>query len=142
MPDETSQVVEEIATTPKALQPKRKPYFCNADQRKMQAKSVAARKENQQKALTLSLKVDEVTQQVQQQLNSYVATRLTRVRLLLDSIDERMSHETDPFKLDKLASSQAKLSIQERELAGRPLPGARRPGPERVRREGPAAPLD
>ena len=108
----------------------------------MQAKSVAARKENQQKALTLSLKVDEVTQQVQQQLNSYVATRLTRVRLLLDSIDERMSHETDPFKLDKLASSQAKLSIQERELAGRPLPGARRPGPERVRREGPAAPLD
>ncbi len=39
------------------------------------------------------------------------------------------------MKLDKLASAQARLAEQERLLAGRPLPGSRRPERERPKRQ-------
>ena len=42
-----------------------------------------------------------------------------------------MIEEDDPGKLDRLASAQARLSEQERILRGEPLPGSRRPAPER-----------
>jgi len=57
----------------------------------------------------------------------YVVTRLARVRVQLDRIDDMLMKERDPSKLDRLASAQSRLAQQERELAGRPLPGSLRP---------------
>ena len=63
--------------------------------------------------------------------------RLERVRLQLDRIDAMMLVEVEPALLDRLASAQARLSEQERILAGRPLPGSRKPAPDRAdRRQG------
>ena len=50
--------------------------------------------------------------------------------------------DTEAVNVERLTRAVASLREQVRILEGRPLPGARRPGPERVRREGPAAPLD
>lgn len=57
--------------------------------------------------------------------------RLSRVRAQLTKIDAMMASETDPSKLDRLASAQARLSEQERILDGRPLPGSHRPSKPR-----------
>lgn len=63
--------------------------------------------------------------------DSYVTERLACVRAQLGRLDAMVLTETDPQKLDRLASAQAKLADQERILSGRPLPGSRRPKPER-----------
>jgi hypothetical protein len=60
-------------------------------------------------------------------LDDFSRARLSRVRRQLDRLDNMMEGETDPQKLDRLASAQAKLAEQERQLAGRPLPGSLRP---------------
>ncbi len=54
-----------------------------------------------------------------------------------------MLKETDPQKLDRLASAQTRLAEQERIMSGRPLPGSRRPGKE-ARQQGyvPLRPAD
>lgn len=57
----------------------------------------------------------------------HARVRLDRVRAQLDRVDAMMLTEDDPAKLDRLASAQARLSEQERILAGRPLPGSFRP---------------
>jgi hypothetical protein len=57
----------------------------------------------------------------------YSATRLTRVRMLLDRLDQLLATETDPQKLDRLAAAADKLSQQECWLSGRPRPGVRKP---------------
>jgi hypothetical protein len=43
-----------------------------------------------------------------------------------------MMAETDAQQLNWLATAQARLSEQERILSGRPLPGSRRPSPDRA----------
>lgn len=58
---------------------------------------------------------------------SYVRIRLIRVRKQLDRLDALIASETDPAKLDKLASAQLKSAQQERELSGRPAPGTLKP---------------
>lgn len=63
---------------------------------------------------------------------SYAERRLHCVRLQLARVDAMLMTEQDPQRLDRLASAQLRLSEQERVLAGRPLPGQRRPGPERA----------
>jgi len=63
--------------------------------------------------------------------DGYNVQRLMRVRKQLNRIDSMMEREDDPQKLDRLASAQARLSEQERILRGEPLPGSRRPAPER-----------
>lgn len=64
-------------------------------------------------------------------VDEYVIKRLIRVRKQLDRIDRMIMAELDPQKIDRLASAQIRLSEQERLLAGRPLPGSRKPSPER-----------
>jgi hypothetical protein len=66
--------------------------------------------------------------------SDYVAVRLMRVREQLNRLDSMMAKETDPQKLDRLASAQAKVAEQERVLDGRPLPGSRKPMAEIPRR--------
>lgn len=63
--------------------------------------------------------------------SDYVSQRLARVRLQLARLDDLLDSETDPQKIDRLASAIARLAEQERQLANRPLPGSRRPPKER-----------
>jgi hypothetical protein len=53
-----------------------------------------------------------------------------RVREQLERLDRLASEEDDPKQLKALADATTRLSEQERLLAGRPLPGSRRPGNE------------
>ena len=83
----------------------------------------------------------------------YASRRLARVRSQLDALDNLLADEMaaarpDPARLDRYASAQSRLATQEQQLAGRPLPGSRRPGRERSRPSpfgggcGPAEPID
>ena len=79
--------------------------------------------------------------------DDYVARRLARVRSQLDSLDERLAvaiaaKELDGRLLSDIAAAQARLSVQEQQLAGRPLPGSRRPGKERGGRNESGAALE
>lgn len=63
---------------------------------------------------------------------SYLSRRLFRVRAQLDLVDKAFETEAskatpDGQRLNWLAQAQERLSEQERILAGRPLPGSRRP---------------
>jgi hypothetical protein len=70
-------------------------------------------------------------------LGEHARLRLERVRLQLDRVDKMMMEEDDPQRIDRLASAQMRLAEQERILAGRPLPGSRKPVPDRAdRRQG------
>ena len=65
-----------------------------------------------------------------------------RVRVQLDTLDARLEAELRAAKPDsrairEITDAQVRLSEQERILAGRPLPGSRRPAPDRAdRRQG------
>jgi hypothetical protein len=67
----------------------------------------------------------------------FVAARLSRVRAQLDKLDKMIEDEDDPILLSRLADAQSRLSVQEFALAGRPMPGNRRPAPERAMPERP-----
>jgi hypothetical protein len=69
-------------------------------------------------------------------LDQFSTRRLQRVREQLERLDDMISEETDPQKLDKLASAQSRMAEQERLLAGRPLPGSLRPTESGPRRPG------
>lgn len=79
---------------------------------------------------------------MREQMPTYQAKRLGRVRLQLDRLDEMLMTESDPGKLDRLASAQTRLSEQERTLSNRPLPGTLRPQrPSKRSREAAPEPL-
>lgn len=65
--------------------------------------------------------------------DTYVERRLACVRAQLGRIDAMLLQETDPQRLDRLAAACARLSEVERQLAGRPAPGAYRPSVPRRR---------
>lgn len=66
--------------------------------------------------------------------DDYIATKLVRVRQHLARMDDLLESERDPHAIDRLASAMSKLSEIERILAGRPLPGSRKPSAEPRRR--------
>lgn len=70
----------------------------------------------------------------------YLTARLACVRQQLARVDEMLLAEKDAQRLDRLAAASSKLSEVERQLAGRPAPGAYRPTTPR-RRTVEAAPL-
>lgn len=64
--------------------------------------------------------------------DAYLATRLAGVREQLRLIDQRIAEEAgrpkaDGQRLSWLATASARLAEQERQLAGRPLPGSLKP---------------
>ena len=63
----------------------------------------------------------------------FVEKRLTRVREQLERLDDLVKTEKDAKMLKALADATTRLSEQERILAGRPLPGSRRPREDRGR---------
>jgi hypothetical protein len=67
---------------------------------------------------------------------AYVNARLSRVREQLDLVDKRITEQAkaktvDGQVLNWLCAAQERLAEQERILAGRPLPGSRRPAADR-----------
>ena len=63
--------------------------------------------------------------------DKYLELRIQRIRAQLDRFDEMLLNERDPQKAQWLATVTAKLSEQERILAGRPAPGQLRPSTSR-----------
>jgi len=110
------------------------PYITKDNARELQAKAIKAR------LLTSDLLAHRIEQA--NAATEYVDKRRARVRLQLERIDDMMMKETDPQRLDRLASAQNRLSEQERILDGRPLPGSNRPAAARRPRgdDLPAAP--
>ncbi len=61
---------------------------------------------------------------------SFLAKLRDVARARMDQLNALMEAESDPQKLDRLASAWSKLAEQERIADGRPLPGSRKPAPE------------
>jgi hypothetical protein len=64
--------------------------------------------------------------------DAWLHDRLLRVRLILERMDAMAAKVMDAQELSWLATAAARWSEQEFDLAGRPKPGNRRPGPERA----------
>lgn len=73
------------------------------------------------------------------QADVYRTVRLTRTRKQMRRVDAMLTKATDAKELKALCDALARLAEIERILAGRPLPGALRPGKDRGRRTPPAA---
>lgn len=108
----------------------------------MAAKGQAARRANWERhrsigetLVALSAKVSALApalsppQPVPEPMESYAAGKLNRVREQLRRLDDLLDTETDPQKLDRLASAIARLSEIERQFSNRPMPGSLRPVP-------------
>ena len=72
--------------------------------------------------------------------DAYGLQVLARTRMQLDLVADRILEELrckepDSRRLRDLSDAQRHLAEQERILAGRPLPGSRRPGPVRQHRQ-------
>ena len=76
------------------------------------------------------------------ELDTFAKRRLARVRAQLDRLDDELAECSleDSKRIKELTDAQLRLSEQERILAGRPLPGSRRPAAERAPRLGDSAP--
>jgi hypothetical protein len=96
--------------------------FTAANAREMAARSLAARKaaETERTASRASVSLPAAAPAG---TDPFIVARLARVRQQLSRLDAMLEKETDPQKLDRLASPQFRLADQERILAGRPLPG-------------------
>jgi hypothetical protein len=68
--------------------------------------------------------------------DGFQAERLMRVRAILSRIDSKAEAEDDPQASSWWATAAARWSEQEFDLADRPKPGQRRPGPEKSARVG------
>ena len=99
-------------------------------------KSVASRAEKRERKLAAALAP---LQTPPPMLDEYTKLRLVCVREQLAHVDKAILRESskdypDGQRLNWLAAAQERLSDQERILAGRPLPGSRRPAQERAPR--------
>jgi len=93
----------------------------------MQARSTAAQAARRRKAKEDAARFLAGEPAGAQYESDFPSRRLVRVREHLDRLDLLLSTAKDPKVLRDLAEAAAKLQTQERELAGRPLPGSRRP---------------
>lgn len=107
--------------------------FTNANAKEMAARGNAAKALAKMQREELLAKANAIASV--QPDDIYKNQRLARVRKQLERIDAMMEKEREPQKLDRLASAQARLSAQEFALAGRPMPGSRRPGREKPKGE-------
>ncbi len=62
--------------------------------------------------------------------DDFASRRLMRVREQLQRLDDLAALAVEPKALKELADATTRLAEQERILAGRPLPGSRRPSAE------------
>ena len=104
--------------------------------------SVVQRRLNQEQARIAKEHEAETARLVQIALQQpdFAMKRLARVREQLVRVDEMMMTETDPQRMDRLASAQARLAEQERILDGRPMPGSLKPSQNKPARSRVAMP--
>ena len=119
---DAQEVFRPVMDSPAVLEPiKPSPYhFTKENAREYNRKAIAAREAAKAAARLVA--------------ENYAGDRLKRVRAQLAKVDAMIEQEDDPQRLDRLASAQARLSVQEFALAGRPMPGSRRPGRESTKR--------
>jgi hypothetical protein len=65
--------------------------------------------------------------------DNFVSRKLARVRGQMDVIEKLLDKATEPQAVDRFCNALTRLYDVERILAGRPLPGSRRPKDERTR---------
>lgn len=96
------------------------------------ARQMAA-KGHEAKRLRLEALRQTVDTLVQSPEVDYHSKRLARVRVQLGRIDDELERASlsDSKRIKELTEAQIRLAEQERILAGRPLPGSRKPAPER-----------
>jgi hypothetical protein len=122
--------------TPLALQESKLPYqlrpfaFDSAKAALAAQRSAEVRKQRKLEAETAQEQAKQASAILHRSATDHTEVRLIRVRAMLDKLDSMLSEETDPQKIDRLASAQMRLAEQERILDNRPLPGSRRPGKE------------
>ncbi|HWN97491.1 MAG TPA: hypothetical protein VNT99_20850 [Methylomirabilota bacterium] len=114
------------ACPPIAALSSRPHLFTTANAKEMSARGNAAKAFAKKAREVLLAKANEIAAMLPDEICK--SQRLARVRKQLEKIDDMIEKERDPQKLDRLASVQARLSVQEFALAGRPMPGSRRPG--------------
>ena len=112
--------------------PPRPHLFTTANAKEMSVRGNAAKADAKKRREELIAKANAIPSLPRDE--DYRLKRLARVRTQLEKLDDMFDQERDPQKLDRLASAQARLAKQEQELAGRPLPGSRRPARERPAR--------
>jgi len=127
-----TQVLDNLATSSNG--PHR---FTSADAAEMALLSWQRRRER-----AAMLADAEPTEQPSQQDAGYTAQQLTRVREHLARLDAQLEATKDPQAIERLVRARGVLGEQERILAGRPLPGSRRPGREKPVLVAPVKPLD
>lgn len=80
------------------------------------------------KAERVQAEVNEaLKQQVATDSTDFISQRLSRVRAQLVRLDALASQEDDPKRIREYADATSRLQEQERQLAGRPLPGTLKP---------------
>jgi hypothetical protein len=94
-----------------------------------------ARKSHEQRRINQALRDDALSKPTLMshdgaQPDQYVAVQLTRARTHISRINSMLDRETDAQTLERLSRALGVLSERERVLAGRPLPGSRRPAKE------------
>lgn len=127
-----------LAESPKKPVPPQLTPFTNETASKAIAKRWNAHRERQ-----LIPQPEVKPQKVNSLPDNYLALRLVRVRAQLDLVDAAIvgSVAKDSKRLKELTDAQARLEEQERRLSNRPLPGSRKPAPERTRQVEAAATL-
>jgi hypothetical protein len=111
--------------------------FTSANAREMAQRSAEARRKRREQADNNAgswtrLSVDDA---------AYVAERIANAREQIDKLTARAGKESDPLNLERLARAVAQWSEIERILAGRPLPGSRKPGEAKPAKEADIMPL-
>jgi hypothetical protein len=74
------------------------------------------------------------------EIDGFNQARLLRVRKQLKKVDDMIDEETDPSKLDRLASAAIRLNEQERQLSNRSLPPTLKASQPRAKRSASADP--
>ncbi len=67
---------------------------------------------------------------------AYRLKRLSQVRINVSRLDDMLTKASDPMQVDQISRALQRVSEIERQLAGRPMPGSRKPPPERQGRAG------
>ena len=70
--------------------------------------------------------------------DDFTTRKLARIRGQIDAVESLLDGATEPQAVDRFANALTRLYDLERVLAGRPLPGSRRPVPEGRRGRGAA----
>ena len=114
-------------------------FFTKENARQFQAKSAAARK--QASLARLAEPTPKPTAPVAKPtaepiadscVNEFTQRKLARVRGQIDRVEGLLDDACEPQAVDRFANALTRLYDLERVLAGRPLPGSKRPAPERA----------